>query len=170
MKVYVAGASSEIERAEKWIATLREAGIEVTATWPEVIRKVGDANPMTASRAQRQVWSATDLSEVAHAEVFWFLLPEGRPTAGAYTEFGYAVFLGAAAQEARACDIPGAPMFWIVASGKETSIFTALADHFDTDEEAFRALTLRALLVGQPKTTTGSKVSLEAHERSSEGG
>jgi hypothetical protein len=170
MKVYVAGASSEIERAEKWIAALRATGVEVTSTWPEIIRKVGVANPMTAPREQRQIWSAQDLSEVSHAEVFWFLLPEGVPTAGAYTEFGYAMFLGAAAREARECGISGAPPFWIIVSGKETSIFTALADHYDSDDEAFRALTLRDLLVGQPKKTTGPEVALGARERPNEGG
>jgi hypothetical protein len=150
MKVYVAGSSGEIERAEKWMASLREAGIEVTSTWPEVIRKVGEANPMTASREDRMLWAAQDLSEVSNATVFWFLLPEGQSTAGAYTEFGYALFLGATAREARALGI-GAPQFRVVVSGKETSIFTALAEHFASDEEAFRSLTLFALLTVAPK-------------------
>jgi hypothetical protein len=157
MKVYVAGASSEIERAEKWMAALHEAGIEVTSTWPEIIRKVGAANPMDASRNDRALWSAQDLAEVSDSNVFWFLLPEGKPTAGAYTEFGYAVFMGAAASEARNAGIPGAPLFWIIVSGKETSIFTALADHFVSDEEALDALKLRNQLVGRrpPPAFTG---------------
>lgn len=157
MKVYVAGASSEMERAEKWMAALREVGIEVTSTWPEVIRKVGVANPMDAPRTDRALWAAQDLSEVSGSDVLWFLLPEGRPTAGAYTEFGYAVFMGAAASQARDAGIPGAPLFWIIVSGKETSIFTALADHFVSDEEALDALKLRNQLVGRrpPPTFTG---------------
>jgi hypothetical protein len=148
MKIYVAGASSEIERAEKWMAALREAGVEVTSSWPEIIREVGAANPMEASREDRLLWSAQDLAEVSNSNVFWFLLPEGKPTAGAYTEFGYAVFMGAAASEARNAGITGAPLFWIIVSGEETSIFTALADHFGTDEQAFEALKLRNQLLG----------------------
>lgn len=143
MKVYIAGASSEIARAEKWMALARAAKIEVVSTWPGVIRKVGAANPMTASRQDRARWAATDLAEVSNAEAFWFLLPEGKPTAGAYTELGYSVALAAMASQARAMNVE-APIFWIICSGKETSIFTALADHFETDEEALQALTLRA--------------------------
>ena len=153
MRVYVASASSEIERAEKWMAALREAGIEVTSSWPEVIRKVGEANPMSASREQRAVWAATDLSEVSDADVLWLLLPEGGPTAGAYTEFGYAVLLGATAQQARRLGVADAPIFWIIVSGEEKSIFTALADHFADDEMAFEALKLRSQLLGSVRQT-----------------
>jgi hypothetical protein len=144
MKVYIAGASSEMERAEKWMAAARAAGIEVTSTWPEVIRAVGDANPMSASREDRAMWAATDLGEVASADVFWLLL--GKPTAGAYTELGYAVMLGAVAKQARAAGIDDVPDLWIIASSTETSIFTALAHHFETDEDAFHALKQRHAL------------------------
>jgi hypothetical protein len=153
MKVYVAGASSEIDRAEKWMAALRAAGIEVTSTWPEVIRKVGAANPLTASREDRALWSATDLAEVSNSEALWLLLPpKGVSTSGMYVELGYGVLFGAMAQQARGLGVAGTPNFWLLGSGTETSIFTALADHFPTDEEAFRALTLRFALVGTKKS------------------
>lgn len=140
MKVYVAAASSEIERAEKCIAALRASGFEVTSTWPEVIRKVGHANPMTASREQRAGWAAMDLSEVSDATVLWFLIPpKGVATDGANVEYGYALFLGAASQEARLAGI-NAPIYRILTSGEERSIFTALSTHFDTDEQAIEAL------------------------------
>ena len=38
MRVYVAAASSEIERAEWAIAELRKHGIEITEDWPAVMR------------------------------------------------------------------------------------------------------------------------------------
>jgi hypothetical protein len=173
MKVYVAGASSEMERAEQLMAALRAIGIDVVSTWPEVIRKVGAANPMTASREQRATWSAIDLDEVSRANVFWLLLPKGRPTAGAYTEFGYAVMHGALAQQARELGVREVPDFyWIIASGEETSIFTALADHFATDEMALNALTLRWNLIRSIKKTKGPEVSLGARldGSSSDGG
>lgn len=153
MKVYVAGSSGEIERAEKWMAALRAAGFEVTSTWPETIRKVGSANPMTATREQRAMWSAQDLSEVSDAEVFWLLLPEGKPSEGACVEFGYAVMLGATAKEARALGILDAPNFWMIASGVERSIFTALAEHFETDEKAFEVLKTRRTLLAMAAET-----------------
>jgi hypothetical protein len=118
-----------------------------------VIRKVGVANPMNTSREQRAIWAATDLSEVSDADVLWFLLPERGPTAGAYTEFGYAVMLGAMKTEVYSSAIQHAPIFWIIVSGKETSIFTALADHFVDDEAAFGALKLRSQLLGSVRQT-----------------
>jgi hypothetical protein len=157
MKVYVAGASSEMERAEKWMAALRQTGIEVTSTWPEVIRKVAEAlklnpahaaNPMDAPREDRAHWAITDLTEVAASTVFWLLLPTGKPSVGAYCELGYAIMVSAAAAQAHALGIPGAPVYQLICSGAEASIFTALAEHYPTDEEAFRALTLRFALVG----------------------
>lgn len=140
MKVYVAAASSEIERAEKQMAALHEAGIEVTSTWPEIIRKVGAANPMTASREDRAMWAATDLSEVSSSTVFWLLIPPpGIATDGANVEYGYATLLGAMAQEARLAGV-NAPIYRIITSGMERSIFTALSQHFATDDEALAAL------------------------------
>lgn len=155
-KIYVAGASSEIVRAERWMKALRDAGIEVVSSWPEVIRKVAEsmklghdviaaANPMNATRAERQHWAATDLAEVSISSILWFLLPStGKPTAGAYTELGYAIALGAMAQEARKVGIEDAPNYRLVCSGTETSIFTALADWFPSDEEAFAAILAHA--------------------------
>jgi hypothetical protein len=166
MKIYVAAASSEMERAEKWMAALRSAGIEVVSTWPEVIRKVGSANPMGASREDRAMWASTDLAEVSSADVFWLLL--GKPTSGAWVELGYAVMLGAVAKQARLAEIEGVPDLWLICSGTETSIFSALAHHYATDEEAFRALTLRFALVGTK--TKGPEVALGAQIDRSEGG
>jgi len=138
MKVYVAAASSEIERAEKWMAKLREAGITVVSTWPEVIRKVGAANPMTAPREQRAGWAMADLSELSHASLLWRLL--GAPSEGACTEFGYAVLFASLAHEARLAGVEMAPKFKIITSGEERSIFTALAPNYATDEDAFAAI------------------------------
>lgn len=143
MKVYVAGSSAEMERAEKQMAALRVAGIEVTSTWPEVIKKVGAANPMDASREDRAMWAATDLAEVASSDVFWLLLPNGAPSAGAFTELGYAVMLGAVARQARLAEVEGVPDLWIICSGTEKSIFSALAHHFATDDDAIYVLEQR---------------------------
>lgn len=143
MNIYVAAASSEIVRAKKWMAALRAHGFTVTSSWPEVIEteSAGVANPMAAPRSERMRWAAKDLSELASSNALWFLLPTGAPTAGAYTEFGYALLLGALAHQAREAGVPNAPTFDIITSGKETSIFTSLAGmHCDEDEDAFTAL------------------------------
>lgn len=91
MKVYVAGASSDIERAEAVMAKLREHGIEVTSTWPEVIRKVGGANPPQMVQLERKKVSVQDLLEVEQAHVLLVLQPSlGKTTIGAYVEMGFA--------------------------------------------------------------------------------
>ncbi len=124
MKIYVACASAEIDRAEKWIAALRERHIEVTSTWTENIRKVGSANPTDATKEQRAQWARQCLSEVAAADVLWLLQPKAL-TSGAWIEFGWAESVGA----------------YMVTSGcDKRSIFTALGDEFATDEEAFTAI------------------------------
>lgn len=136
LRVYVAGSSAELLRAEGCMAKLREAGIEVTSTWPEVIRKVGEANPMGAPREARAAWARTDLVEVSASNFLWFLLPP-TPSFGAGVEFGYAVMLSQSFDMAEALGLEEPPVYELLCSGTETSIFTALAhNHFDTDDKA----------------------------------
>jgi hypothetical protein len=105
-----------------------------------VIREVGEANPMNSSREDRMKWAALDLNQVTQANVFWLLLPEGKPSAGAFTEFGFALMLQQVAHQARLAGVEDAPDMMVMVSGKESSIFTALATYFATDEDARRAL------------------------------
>lgn len=140
MNVYVAGASSEIDRCEGFMKRLRVAGVTVVSTWPQVIRKVGAANPMGAPRQDRAGWAAGDLSELSAANVFCFLLPNGKVSEGALVEYGYATCFAAVAREAREAGVSGAPKFQIMVVGKETSIFTALAPHYATEDDAFDAI------------------------------
>jgi hypothetical protein len=135
LRIYVAASSGEMERAEKWMAKLRAAGHTVTSSWPEVVRKVGSANPMTAPRELRAQWAMTDLQEVEQSNALWLLLPE-KPSAGAYTEFGFSAAMVAGSIRAQQIGVDAPPYFSIV-SGKETSIFTALVPHYETDEAAF---------------------------------
>jgi hypothetical protein len=161
MRVYVAAASSEIERAEKWMARLREAGVEVVSTWPEVIRKVGAANPMEASREERAGWASADLSELSSANVLWLLLPE-KPTSGMWIEYGYGLCFGAVAKEAREAGVEGAPKFQIVSSGIERSIFTALAPNYESDEVAFEMIVAQRGTIAAQRGTMRLKVDPRA--------
>lgn len=91
--VYVAGsaAPSEAPRIAAAIASLRANGFVVTCSWPDVVATVGDANPRTASVAERRGWSTQDLNEVDAADAVWFLVPEPPlTTRGAWFEAGYA--------------------------------------------------------------------------------
>lgn len=140
VRIYVAGASAEMARAKTVIAKLKEKGFTVVSTWTDVITKVGDANPMSASREDRAEWSTTDLMQVADAEVLWLLLPpKGTETIGAYIELGFAMNIQMMMAQAKAAGMP-APERFIVTSGTERSIFTALTNHYVTDDEALEAL------------------------------
>lgn len=128
MKVYIAGSSKEITRAERWGSELRAYDIEVVSTWPEVIRKVGKANPADATIAQYREWAKRDLDEVKRANVFWLLLPEG-DTIGAWVELGHA----------------HANDKMIVMSGAHRPIFTPALCHFHSHYDAEVAAYLRRI-------------------------
>jgi len=123
-KLYLAGASSELDRAKMWAQKLRDIDIMLTSTWVDVIGRVGTANPANATIEQLTAWTLRDLAEVAEANILWLLLPAlGVNTVGAYIELGYAV----------------GQRNYIVMSGPHRPIFTpALANqHFEADTDAY---------------------------------
>ena len=123
MKVYLAASSSDAARARRWHGHLLTAGITVTSTWLEVVEKVGNANPRTASKADRYAWSIEDLRQIDDAQLLWLLVPPlHAPTRGAWGELLFAY----------------AKQKHVLASGDtRQTIFTALAEEFETDEAAF---------------------------------
>lgn len=135
MRIYVAAASKEIDRARAFMDRLRALGHEITSDWPEVIAKVGDANPTDATRAQRRGWAQADLDQVAGSDLLVVLLPTPHiTTEGMWVELGYglghneAVGYGFGHNEAYAD-----PSVLLV--GEHRSIFAALGD-FAPDEDA----------------------------------
>lgn len=121
--VYIAGASSEITRARAARTQLLAGGLVVASTWPDVVSKVGAANPRDASMAQLTQWALQDLAEVHDADVLWLLLPfSSHHTVGAWIELGAAYTAGKR----------------IVMSGPHHPIFTpVLADtHHELDHDA----------------------------------
>jgi hypothetical protein len=121
LRVYVAGSSSDIERAERWIKSLRQRGIVVTASWPEMVRQNG-AEPRSVDAATRARWAMDDLAAIAHADVFWMLVPPAdEPTIGAWIGFGFA-------QRSATTIFSG--------DTRQTS-FTALGEEYETDDAAF---------------------------------
>lgn len=141
--IYVSAASSDMERADRVMAQLSAAGMIVTSTWVDVIRKVGDANPMSAPRDQRLLWSGTDLFEVSLAQTLLLLLPpKGVATSGAWVELGYAAALQAFVDMMREAGqpVPAEADRWLVCAGEERSIFSALCDHYATDDDAVAAI------------------------------
>ncbi len=121
-KVYVAGASKEIDRAKSVIAKLEAHDIHVVSTWPKVITSVGAPNPADATEEQFVEWTARDLAEVDEAAILALLLPaKGVETVGAYIELGWA----AKGQKT------------IIMSGPHRPIFTpAMADIYCENDDA----------------------------------
>lgn len=137
LKVYVAGAWVEKkERAEKWIAKLREVGIEITHDWTV------DETPCAPGYTdkdlpvgERRSRAEADTIGVLKADVLWLLAPTERGASGAWTELGIALGASWCNDDSN---------LKIVASGAkhDRTIFTSLADaSFRKDEDAFEYIT-----------------------------
>lgn len=129
MKVYVAASAAPDSawRVNAAIAALRDAGVAVTCTWPEVVAATpGGSNPRDASDADRRAWSAQDLAEIDAADAVWFLAPTPPATTrGAWFEAGYAFAKGKR----------------LVFSGDtRQSVFCALGSEMPSDAAAFASL------------------------------
>lgn len=119
-KVYLAGAYTERAEISRYIALVRNAGMEITFDWPVYVAGVGKADSdLTHEEAQQA--AELDLKGVADADVFWLLIPKSN-SKGSWVELGYA--LGLARMRA---ELPreGWPCPRIIVSGaRAASIFT----------------------------------------------
>ena len=91
MKVYVAGASSELARVEAFIARVKAIpGVEISYDWTVDVRKAGKANEgMTL--AQRSKAACACERGVLQCNVFVYLVPlPGHKSIGAAFEAGLA--------------------------------------------------------------------------------
>jgi len=127
-KIYVAGASSELDMIRYVMKKLQDSGnLEITYDWTIPVAKFGSEGKELTS-AERREYAAKDLAGVGGADYFWLLVP-GNKSVGAWVE------LGAAISNRRSPPTYNRPV--IVVSGDLSSIFTELADkRFTTHEEA----------------------------------
>lgn len=139
-KIYIAASSAERERAERWIEHLRKVpGFFVTAHWLDIIKieQDGIANPVDASREDREEWAQQNLSDIRRAGVFWLLIPV-ETSFGAAFEAGYAYGRGLA----------------VISSGstleRKKSVFTALGKEFTDDRDAYAYICTQAGIEGPP--------------------
>lgn len=134
-RVYLAGASApgQMDRVSAWSSRLTESGADVVSTWPAHVAAAGSGNPRDAPTAQRRAWSGGDLRELGSAAVLWVLVPPaGVPTRGAWFEAGYAYAMA---------------MAIVVSGDTKQSVFCALADEYQDDEDAFGMVLARLGLV-----------------------
>lgn len=118
MKLFIAGASSELDVVRYWMRLAREANFEITHDWTE---PVAQANAKTNLRK----CALDDLRGIDLADGIWILSPDrGSFSTGLWAELGYSLAKGVqiclSGETARDC------------------IYSHLADNvIDTHDEAF---------------------------------
>jgi hypothetical protein len=147
-RIYVAGASAQIELIECMLAKLIEAGWVITCDWCAAVRAAGNVASPDDPQVRREA-ALADLEGVATADVFWLVQPDSTSTStGSWVELGFALALRVNVPMAHALggdegirhvlagERPGLPR--IVVSGTSMKcIFSDLADcRFQSHDDA----------------------------------
>ena len=132
--IYVAGASTEIQRAAGWIAKLTQEGFRVTYDWTKAVGEFGSYGEELRDH-ERRMYARSDLRGVTEANIFWLLAPVGATTVGAWIEMGFALAL---VDNTKRCIVVSPPV-------SEKVIFATLPAvlEFETDEAAFEQICRR---------------------------
>lgn len=134
MKIYIAGASSELARCERAVTLACALGHEITLDWTKDVRAatvLDDA--LSPSRCAEL--AAADLRAVEQAETLVLLIPK-TPSTGCWVELGYAL----------AHSIP------VYTCGVRKGIFWALGfSHWASEQACLEAL------VSKPEAKKGGK-------------
>lgn len=89
MKVYIAGASTEIDRAKRCAYALEGLGIDVVSTWVDSVEEEGGSNLESFDLIKRRDIAYRCVREMAAADWIWVLVPEGNAYShGAMWEMG----------------------------------------------------------------------------------
>jgi hypothetical protein len=90
MAIYLAGSSSEPERALQWARNLGALGIVVTSSWPsECARVAGQGGELNPSGDMGSEIARQCVAELERSTHLWLLAPLHH-SAGCWWEFGYA--------------------------------------------------------------------------------
>jgi hypothetical protein len=121
MRIYLAGASAEVDVCEWYRDRLLTAGVDVVHNWMASVRSDPERRDNEVPRRDRKRIAATCANHVASVDVFWLLIPKGS-TVGAWVELGIAF---------------GSARPAIIVSGPWATVFGDLADQFTEHEHAF---------------------------------
>ena len=126
MRIYIAGASKELDRVKSAYAIARELGFELTYDWVAEVEAHNGVTNEGLDDGERRRLSTKEVYAVVLADVFWLLCPQGVGV-GAFVELGVAVAAQRLAYDRHI----------IVASGPtRRTIFGAQADfEVPTDED-----------------------------------
>lgn len=134
MRIYVAGSSVELERAERVMDALRLECFEITHDWTKDVRANTAAARTDADLTDHEAkaFASTDLRAIERAHLLLFLAPT-TPTRGAWVELGYALALAGA---------PEGDLSSVYVSGPaaRSSIFTRVADDVFASDDAAIAI------------------------------
>ena len=92
LKIYIAGASAELHRAENAIALARRSSCEITLDWPPFIRAHGGDVKDNRPGSERAKNATDDIDAVIDADIIWCLIPMEQ-TKGMWCELGAALAL-----------------------------------------------------------------------------
>jgi hypothetical protein len=133
MKIYLSGASKNIELCEQYRDQLLAAGHTLAHDWMKGIRDHGGVSDADTDRYQQKKIAQIDLRAATECQIFWLLLPTVEiHTIGAWVELGAALTSNTS------------PV--IIVSGPWRSIFETLADHRFSDHR-----TAAAWILNRPK-------------------
>lgn len=129
-RIYRAGASSDIVRAESDIAALKAAGWTITFDWTVAVREAGSASPDDVKT--RRDAALADLDGVATADVIWIAQPaETSTSTGAWVELGAAITQRDLFREfsRRGIAVPSTGPIVVVSGASRKCIFADLCDY-----------------------------------------
>jgi hypothetical protein len=123
MRIYVSGASNELDRARRAMRMLEARGARVAIDWTVEVERLAHDGLTTASMTDTNAREAAELNTLAlrSSDALLFLAPRGT-SRDAWVELGVALELG--------IDVA------VAGSAARHSISTRLAPCFETDEDA----------------------------------
>jgi hypothetical protein len=137
MKIYMAGASKEVDQCAAAIAALREMGYEVDLDWTKSVieYRAKGVSDVHLSEDERIKFAQEDIDAAVDADIFWLRTPQNA-SLGAWVELGAAIHAAQCGDRSRTI---------VVSGDHRRSIFTSLANVFcDTHEDALEYLRSRA--------------------------
>lgn len=119
MKIYVAAASAETDRAVSAMAVLRGAGHTITSDWTKDVVRLGANVGLT--QAQRMRAASECVSGILSADAIVLLWPKV-PSRGAWIEAGITLGLGRGFAEP--------PVYTLGADPEDTVFYEMMTKHF----------------------------------------
>lgn len=134
MKIYIAGASAELDIVQGYMRRVRAAGWEVTHDWTAQVAEARAANINDTNISDQEAAEhATDdlVKGVSAADLLWFIVPPKGRSAGSWVEYGFALAIVPFLKERKR-------EYTVVVSGDVAqSIFLRLSSYrFDSHEKA----------------------------------